>query len=225
MEYSKIISITGLPGLFELVSTKSDGGIVRSLDDKTTKFVSSRVHQFSHLESIEVYTVKNNVNLVTILQAMDSSKEKLPDEKNNDELRKYFESVYPDIDFERVYSSDLKKMVKWYAGLKKSEIELKLSEVAEPEVEEAEEEVVVKKEAPAKKAAKAAEPKPEAKASPAKPATAKPAPAAKKAVKAEEPVKAKPAAKKEEKPKAAKPVAKKAAKEEKPSAAVKSKKK
>jgi len=56
MEYGKLVAVTGLPGLFELMSSKSDGGIVRSLDDKSTKFVSTRIHQFSHLESIEVYT-------------------------------------------------------------------------------------------------------------------------------------------------------------------------
>ena len=72
MEYSKIIAITGLPGLFELISSKSDGGIVRSLDDQSTKFVSSRVHQFSHLESIEVYTTRHNVNLVDVLKAMEA---------------------------------------------------------------------------------------------------------------------------------------------------------
>jgi hypothetical protein len=60
MEYSKIIAVTGLSGLFELVGSKSDGAIVRSLEDKSTKFVSSRVHSFSHLESIEVYTERDN---------------------------------------------------------------------------------------------------------------------------------------------------------------------
>ena len=49
MEYHKIISVTGLGGLFELVGSKSDGAIVRSLEDKTTRFVSSRVHNFSHI--------------------------------------------------------------------------------------------------------------------------------------------------------------------------------
>ena len=53
MQYSKLISITGMSGLFELVGSKTDGAIVKSLDDKTTKFVSSRVHNFSHLESID----------------------------------------------------------------------------------------------------------------------------------------------------------------------------
>ena len=71
MEYGKIIAVTGLPGLFELLSSKNDGAIVRSLEDKSTKFVSSRVHNFSHLESIEVFTVKDNVNLVEIFNAME----------------------------------------------------------------------------------------------------------------------------------------------------------
>jgi hypothetical protein len=150
MEYSKIIAITGLPGLFELISSKSDGGIVRSLDDKSTRFVSSRVHQFSHLESIEVYTTRHNVNLVDVLKAMETSKEKLPDDKDSSALKSYFESVYPELDFDRVYASDLKKMVKWYSVLSKNQVEIKLSEPAENEVEETA--VEVKEEKPTKKA-------------------------------------------------------------------------
>ena len=73
MEYGKIIAVTGLPGLFELMSSKNDGAIVRSLEDKTTKFVSSRIHNFSHLESIEVFTVRDNVNLAEVFQAMEKS--------------------------------------------------------------------------------------------------------------------------------------------------------
>src|ERR1700760_510210 len=107
MEYNKVIAVTGLPGLYELLSSKSDGAIVRALDDKTTRFVSSRIHNFSHLESIEVYTIRDNVNLVDILTAMDTSTEKLPDEKDNASLKNYFSKVYPDLDFDRVYSSDL----------------------------------------------------------------------------------------------------------------------
>ena len=82
MEYNKLVSVTGLPGLFELIASKSDGAIVRSLDDKTTRFVSSRVHNFSHLESIEVYTERDNVNLAEVFQAMQNSREDLPNEKD-----------------------------------------------------------------------------------------------------------------------------------------------
>jgi hypothetical protein len=122
MEYNKIIAVTGLPGLYELLSSKTDGAIVRSLEDKSTKFVSSRVHNFSHLESIEIFTVQDNVNLVDVLKAMESSGEKLPDEKDPGSLKKYFTKVFPDMDFERVYSSDLKKMVKWFTVLKANEV-------------------------------------------------------------------------------------------------------
>ena len=163
MEYSKIIAITGLPGLFELISSKSDGGIVRSLDDKSTKFVSSRVHQFSHLESIEVYTTRHNVNLVDVLKAMESSKEKMPDDKDSTALKSYFEKVYPELDFDRVYASDLKKMAKWYSVLSRNQVEIKLSEPAEEPVEEAvaevKEEKPAKKETSAKTEKKAAEDK------------------------------------------------------------------
>lgn len=138
MEYSKLVAITGLPGLFELINSKTDGAIVRSLDDKSTRFVSSRVHNFSHLESIEIYTTGDNVNLVDIFKAMDSAGVKLPDDKDADAVKKYFEKVYGEMDFERVYSSDMKKMVKWFSILKKNDVEIKLTEIPEEEPEEVE---------------------------------------------------------------------------------------
>ncbi|MDP3667122.1 MAG: DUF5606 domain-containing protein [Sediminibacterium sp.] len=138
MEYSKLISVTGLNGLFEMVGSKTDGAIVKSLDDKTTKFISSRVHNFSHLESIEVYTVRDNVNLVEVFQAMTKSKEALPSDKDAAAVKTYFQKVYPDMDFGRVYSSDMKKMIKWFAILKENNIDPILSE--EPEASTDEEE-------------------------------------------------------------------------------------
>jgi hypothetical protein len=191
MEYGKIIAVTGLPGLFELVSSKSDGAIVRSLDDKTTRFVSSRVHNFSHLESIEIYTVRDNVNLVDIFQAMQGSSETLPDGKDNAKLKKYFEKVYPELDFERVYASDMKKMVKWLVVLNANNVEIKLREfdaAEEPVTEEDAAETLVAEEtvkAPAKKAAKATakkeKPAEEEAAEPAEKPKKKTAPKAKKA--------------------------------------------
>ena len=133
MEYGKIISVTGLGGLYELVGSKKDGAIVRSLDDKSTRFVASRIHNFSHLESIEVYTVRDNVNLVDVLKAMESSGEALPSEKDGNAVKEYFQKVYPDMDFERVYTSDMKKMVKWFNVLKANDVEIKLSRAEEEE--------------------------------------------------------------------------------------------
>mgnify|MGYP001584907918 CR=1 FL=1 len=133
MEYSKLVSVTGLPGLFELLSSKADGGVVKSLEDKSTKFVSTRVHNFSHLESIEVFTTADNVNLADVFTAMAAGKEKMPDDKDAVAVKKYFEKVYPTMDFGRVYASDMKKMVKWFGVLQANNVEIKLSE--NPDVE------------------------------------------------------------------------------------------
>lgn len=134
MEYSKIISVTGLGGLYELVASKADGAVVRSLEDNTTKFVSSRVHNFSHLESIEVFTTKDNTNLAEVFNAIKNSEEKIPDAKDGKELKSYFEKVYPDLDFDRVYASDMKKMIKWYEILTTHNIEIKVSEAPQNDV-------------------------------------------------------------------------------------------
>ncbi len=139
MEYGKLIAVTGMPGLYELVSSKTDGAIVRSLDDNSTKFASTRQHQFSHLESIEIYTTRENVNLTEVLTAMDAAGGSLPNEKDAKAIKAYFEKVYPDIDFERVYASDMKKIVKWYSIIKAKNIEIKLTEQPVEEEEVAEE--------------------------------------------------------------------------------------
>ncbi len=198
MEYSKLVAVTGLPGLYELINSKSDGAVVRSLDDNSTKFASSRIHNFSHLESIEVFTTGDNVNLVDIFHAMEEGGDSLPDAKENAAVKKYFEKVYPDLDFERVYPSDLKKMVKWFESLKKNNIEIKLSEPVE---EEEPEEVLVEDE-PEQKTAKKA-----------KAATS---PATKKEVKTKEEKKpAKKTSSKKEEDKKEKPAKKTAAKKKK----------
>ena len=141
MEYTKLVAVTGLPGLFELINSRADGAVVRSLEENKTQFVASRSHNFSHLESIEVYTQSDNVNLVDVFKVMESAGEALPDAKDNTAVKKYFEKVYPEMDFERVYASDMKKMVKWFDVLKKNNIEIKLAEPAAEETPEPEEEI------------------------------------------------------------------------------------
>jgi len=136
MDYSKLVAVTGLPGLYELINSKTDGAIVRSLDDKSTRFVASRSHNFSHLESIEVFTSGDNVNLAEIFFAMEKAEGNLPDTKDETAVKKYFQKVYPDLDLERVYTSDLKKMLKWFDVLRKNSIEIKLPEEPAEEPEE-----------------------------------------------------------------------------------------
>lgn len=198
MDYTRIVAVTGLPGLYEVISSKTDGAVVRSLEDKNTRFVSSRIHNLSHLESIEVYTTRENVTLADVFNAMKTAKGTMPDVKDNKALKSYFEKVYPDLDFERVYASDLKKMVKWFEVLEQNEVDYSAKPEEGNEEEETKEEPVVEtvsEEAPAKKAAKskAAKPKSTKAEEVTKTAAAKP--------KSAKTAETKPKAKAEEKPK------------------------
>ena len=137
MEYSKLIAVSGLSGLFELLTSKSDGAIAKSLENDTTQFISSRAHQFSHLESIEVFTTRENVFLAEVFIAMGKSKEALPNEKDPKSVEAYFKKTFPNMDFTRVYASDMKKMIKWFAQLQKHKVEPTLPEADdEAEAEE-----------------------------------------------------------------------------------------
>lgn len=218
MEYRQIVAVTGLPGLYQLVSTKNDGALVRSLADKSIKFVSSRVHQLTPLESIEIYTYSENVRLHEVLEQIKSNdapvKELLSGKKaSNDELKKYFATILPEFDQERVYVSDIKKVLKWYELLKANDLLnfdiYKQSAENTGDIELAAQEAVAEVEEAPKKAAKKAAAKKEETEGEEKPAKK----AAKKSAKKEE-------AEGEEKP-AKKAAAKKATKataegEEKP---------
>ncbi|RQO30562.1 hypothetical protein DBR32_13475 [Taibaiella sp. KBW10] len=202
MEYRQIVAVTGLTGLYQLVSTKNDGALVRSLTDKSIKFVSSRVHQITPLESIEIYTYSENVRLHNVLESMkenDASIAALIANKkaSSSDFRAYFATVLPEFDQERVYVSDIKKVMKWYELLKANDLlnfEVYTQEVVDMgDVVLEDQEAEVVEEAPKKAAKKAV--KEESEEKPAKKA-------AKKAVKEEG----------EEKP--AKKAAKKAVKEE-----------
>jgi hypothetical protein len=133
MQYREIVAVTGLGGLFQLMASKQDGAIVRSLEDKSTRFVSSRVHNFTPLESIEVFTTGENVNLSEVFKAMLDQEAKtapLDAKADNNAVKAYFKSVFPSFDEDRVYVSDMKKMVKWYVILKANDL-LRFDEAAE----------------------------------------------------------------------------------------------
>lgn len=153
MEYREIVAVTGLGGLFQLLTTKSDGAIVRSLTDKSTKFISARVHNVTPIESIEIYTNDDNVRLHVVLQAIkdNEGKQAFPEAKaGNDAIKSFFKAVYPNLDEERVYVSDMKKILKWYELLKQNDL-LNFDMYNQASEEEETPEVAVA-EAPAKKA-------------------------------------------------------------------------
>lgn len=139
MEYKEIVSVTGEAMLFQLLSSKSDGAIVRSLDGKDTKFIPSRNHSFTPLESIEVFTTGENVMLADIFKAMKGNEttHSVPDaHSDNKTIKGYFQEIFPSLDEERVYQSDLKKMLKWYPQLNKVDLLKFEEEKTEEKVDE-----------------------------------------------------------------------------------------
>lgn len=185
MDYKDIVSVTGIGGLFHLLATKSDGAVVRNISDNSTKFISARMHNVTPLESIEVYTTTDNVRLQEVFVKMKEAEGTTPpvDAKkaSNNEIKEYFNTIFPDFDQDRVYVSDMKKMLKWYRMLKDQDLlnfeqqEEEAAEAAQEEPEPKEEPAAEEKPAPKKKAAK--------KKAPAKKADGDAKPAAKKTAK------------------------------------------
>ena len=114
MEYRQVVAVTGLSGLYLLMSTKNDGAIVRSLVDNSTKFISARVHHITPLESIEIYTTgENNVRLHEVLETIKGDDTKvlaLNKQKDDKAARALFADILPTFDESRVYTSDIKKI-------------------------------------------------------------------------------------------------------------------
>jgi hypothetical protein len=161
MEYREIVAVTGLGGLYQLLSTKADGAIVRSLADRSTKFISARLHNVTPLESIEIYTTGDNVRLHNVLEKMrDAATQPIDGKADNNAIKGYFKEVYPDMDEDRVYVSDMKKILKWYDLLKANDL------LHFEQQEQSEEDAVA--EAPKAEDAPAAEEKPAKKAAPKK---------------------------------------------------------
>jgi hypothetical protein len=145
MEFKDIISISGMPGLFSLVSTKNSGIVVKSLEDGKTQFVSSRIHGISSLDNISVYLDnEETTELKKVLLDMQKQQDEspLPDPKADpNQLKEYFKKIVPGYDEEKVHVSDMKKMVKWYHTLKEHNL-IPAEEIAaeEEKTEEAAEE-------------------------------------------------------------------------------------
>lgn len=116
MTLSEIVSVTGMPGLYKTTGKRSDGLIATSLVDGTTKFVSGRVHLFSTLDNITIYTEEGSKELKEVLAAMKKNEKahSTTELKTDDALKAYFTVVIPDYDKEKFYTSHMKKLVGWY---------------------------------------------------------------------------------------------------------------
>lgn len=119
MSFSEILSISKLPGLYQIHKQRTDGLIVKSLQDDKVFFAASRAHVFTPLENITIYTDTEPMELVNVFRAIQKSDAKsIPSAKDdNEKLKSFFAEVVPTYDAEKVYVSDIQKIIKWYALL------------------------------------------------------------------------------------------------------------
>ena len=138
MDLSKILSISGRSGLFQVISQLKNAVLVESLLDKK-RFPAFAHEKISSLEEIAVFTATEDKPLKEILKAIYDKLEGKPalDAKSeNTLLQAFFLEVVPDYDSGRVYISDIRKIISWYNLL----LENQLLDFTEKEEEKAEEE-------------------------------------------------------------------------------------
>ncbi|RWW92057.1 DUF5606 family protein [Flavobacterium cerinum] len=119
MSIEKILSISGKPGLYELKLQTRTGFVAESLIDgkKVTVGLRSNV---SLLSEISVYTYDGEVRLSEVFRAIAEKEDNGPSlshKEDNAKLESYFREVLPDFDEDRVYPSDMKKILNWYSML------------------------------------------------------------------------------------------------------------
>jgi hypothetical protein len=133
MDLSGIISIAGMSGLYKVIAQTKNGLIVESLIDKK-RVPAYSTHRVSALEDVSIYSTGDDVPLKEVFQKI-YDKEKggaAIDHKVADaELKKYFKAAFAEYDEERVYVSDIKKVISWYNTLQKEGILDKKEETKE----------------------------------------------------------------------------------------------
>lgn len=125
MSLDKVISISGKPGLYKLITQTRAGFVAESLIDNKRMSVSLQ-NNVSVLSEIAIYTLTEEVPLKKVFEKI---KEKeaggvasVKPKDGKDKLEEYFFDVLPDYDEERVYASDIKKVIQWYNLLHKHDM-------------------------------------------------------------------------------------------------------
>jgi hypothetical protein len=129
MKFDEIATISGKGGLFKVLKSAKSGVILESIDESKTKLVATSNHKLSVLSEISMYTTTKEgiVSLEHVLRKINSEFGNDPGidaEADPTELKAFLKSVLPEYDDNRVYVSDIKKLIKWYTILLKHTPEL-----------------------------------------------------------------------------------------------------
>jgi hypothetical protein len=125
MDLTKILSISGKPGLYKIISQTKNNTIVESLIDGK-RFPAYPSQKISILEEIAIFTTGEEIPLIDVLKLIYNKTQKKEVEhdiiSDNLKLKSFFEEILPEYDKERVYVSDMKKVISWYNILLKNNI-------------------------------------------------------------------------------------------------------
>ncbi|HMR17060.1 MAG TPA: DUF5606 domain-containing protein [Mariniflexile sp.] len=117
MSLEKVLAIAGKPGLFKLIAQTRGGFIAESLVDKKRLSVSVQ-QNVSVLSEIAIYTLTEEVPLKKVFENIkkkeDGKQTSVKPKDSNDKLEEYFFEILPEYDEDRVYVSDIKKVIQWY---------------------------------------------------------------------------------------------------------------
>ncbi|WMJ74781.1 DUF5606 domain-containing protein [Cytophagaceae bacterium ABcell3] len=164
MDLKDIASVSGKGGLFKVVKPTRNGVILETLDEQKNKIIATANNRVSLLKEISIYTTdqEGSAPLEDVFASIYEKKGKKidldPKKASNQELKDLLEEVLPNFDEERVYVSDIKKLVAWYNIVSEylpEAFEAKKEEKAKTEDKPAKEEPEAKKAAPKEKKAAA----------------------------------------------------------------------
>lgn len=141
MSLDKILSISGKPGLFQIVTQTRTGAVVQSLIDKKRITVGAHSN-ISILSEIAIYTLSEEVPLRDVLNSIKTKysgeQSDISHKANKIDLEEFFFEILPDYDEDRVYASDIKKIIQWYNILQKNDLLTILDEEASEDSSEEE---------------------------------------------------------------------------------------
>lgn len=117
MKLDDLVAVSGMSGIFKLAANRNNGLIIEDLDSGKKKFAPARKHQFTPLASIGIFTLDDSTELKVIFRTMMEQTEGNPIPKLSSSsavLHEYFRKILPDYDEDKVHTSDIKKVIKWY---------------------------------------------------------------------------------------------------------------
>jgi hypothetical protein len=124
MTIADIATVSGKGGLYRVLAPTKSGVILESLDEAKMKMVATTNHRLSLLHEISIYTTtkEGNIPLEDVLKKVQKDFGDDPGvdaNSDSDELKAFMKSVLPEYDEDRVYTSDIKKLVRWYGLIRK----------------------------------------------------------------------------------------------------------